>query len=121
MAKIAGSVAHEFRNPLNSLFLTTDLLEDELEGHEAVRESIAPTLAAIREEIERLNQIITHYLSLSRIAGASPEEMDLAATVRTSPRRAACAWPRTTSTCACGSTRASTASPPTPTRCGASS
>ena len=27
MAKIAGSVAHEFRNPLNSLFLNTDLLE----------------------------------------------------------------------------------------------
>ena len=77
MAKIAGSVAHEFRNPLNSLFLTTDLLEDELEGHEEVRESIAPTLSAIREEIERLNQIITHYLSLSRVAGSTPEEVDL--------------------------------------------
>jgi signal transduction histidine kinase len=77
MAKIAGSVAHEFRNPLNSLFLTTDLLEDELEGHEEVRSSIAPSLSAIREEIERLNQIITHYLSLSRIAGSSPEEVDL--------------------------------------------
>ena len=77
MAKIAGSVAHEFRNPLNSLFLSTDLLEDELEGRDEVRESIAPTLAAIREEIERLNQIITHYLSLSKISGASPEVMDL--------------------------------------------
>ncbi|MDF1702535.1 MAG: PAS domain-containing sensor histidine kinase [Planctomycetota bacterium] len=77
MAKIAGSVAHEFRNPLNSLFLSTDLLEDELEGHETVQASIAPTLAAIREEIERLNQIITHYLSLSRVAGAEPEDVDL--------------------------------------------
>jgi len=78
MAKIAGSVAHEFRNPLNSLFLSTDLLEDELEGREEVRKSIAPTLAAIREEVERLNQIITHYLSLSKISSASPEKMDLA-------------------------------------------
>ena len=77
MAKIAGSVAHEFRNPLNSLFLSTDLLEDELEGHGEVQESIAPTLAAIREEIERLNQIITHYLSLSRVAGSEPEVVDL--------------------------------------------
>lgn len=77
MAKIAGSVAHEFRNPLNSLFLATDLLEDELEGREDVRESIAPTLLAIREEIERLNQIITHYLALSQVAGAHPEEVDL--------------------------------------------
>ena len=77
MAKIAGSVAHEFRNPLNSLFLSTDLLEDELEGRASVRKAIAPTLSAIREEIERLNQIITHYLSLSKISSASPERMDL--------------------------------------------
>jgi len=94
MAKIAGSVAHEFRNPLNSLFLSTDLLEDELEGHEAVQASITPTLAAIREEIERLNQIITHYLSLSKIATASPEVVDLGAVVaafseETAPRLAA--------------------------------
>ncbi len=77
MAKIAGSVAHEFRNPLNSLFLSTDLLEDELEGHEDVQAAIGPTLAAIREEIERLNQIITHYLALSQIGGEQPEELDL--------------------------------------------
>ena len=82
MAKIAGSVAHEFRNPLNSLFLSTDLLEDELSGRKAVQESIAPTLAAIREEIERLNQIITHYLSLSRISGAEPEILGLGEVVR---------------------------------------
>jgi signal transduction histidine kinase len=82
MAKIAGSVAHEFRNPLNSLFLATDLLEDELEGNEEVRGAIAPTLSAIREEIERLNQIIAHYLSLSKIATASPEVVDLGAAVR---------------------------------------
>jgi len=93
MAKIAGSVAHEFRNPLNSLFLSTDLLEDELEGSEAIQASIAPTLAAIREEIERLNQIITHYLSLSKIATASPEIVDLGAIVsaffeETAPRLA---------------------------------
>ena len=77
MAKIAGSVAHEFRNPLNSLFLTTDLLEDELEGNEDIQTAIAPTLAAIREEIERLNQIISHYLSLSKIASSAPQVMDL--------------------------------------------
>ncbi|MCA9315056.1 MAG: ATP-binding protein [Planctomycetota bacterium] len=77
MAKIAGSVAHEFRNPLNSLFLSTDLLEDELEGHGDVQAAIGPTLAAIREEIERLNQIITHYLALSQIGGEEPEELDL--------------------------------------------
>ncbi len=81
MAKIAGSVAHEFRNPLNSLFLSTDLLEDELEGSGAPEEAIAPTLAAIREEIERLNQIIHNYLSLSKVAAHVPEVLDLGAVV----------------------------------------
>jgi PAS domain S-box-containing protein len=82
MAKIAGSVAHEFRNPLNSLFLSTDLLEDELEGEGALRETIAPTLAAIREEVERLNQIITHYLALSKISSTRREVLDLGSAVR---------------------------------------
>jgi signal transduction histidine kinase len=77
MARIAASVAHEFRNPLNSLFLSADLLEDELSGSGALGETIAPTLAAIREEVERLNHIITHYLALSKIGGASRESVDL--------------------------------------------
>lgn len=77
MAKIAGSVAHEFRNPLNSLFLSADLLEDELAGSGALGSSIAPTLTAIREEVERLNQIITHYLALSKIASSERERVDV--------------------------------------------
>jgi signal transduction histidine kinase len=75
MAKIAGSIAHEFRNPLNSLFLSADLLEDELA--EGANESVTATLGAVREEVERLNQIITHYLALSKIGGTQRETLDL--------------------------------------------
>ncbi len=81
MAKIAGSIAHEIRNPLNSLFLSADLLEDEL-GGVAGGESVSATLGAIREEIERLNQIITHYLALSKIGGTERETVDLGRFVR---------------------------------------
>jgi signal transduction histidine kinase len=81
MAKIAGSVAHEFRNPLNSLFLSADLLEDELAGRDA-GEAITPTLAAIREEVERLNQIINHYLALSKVESTDPVIVDLGETVQ---------------------------------------
>jgi signal transduction histidine kinase len=77
MAKIAGSIAHEFRNPLNSLFLSADLLEDELGGGDQASESVTATLGAVREEIERLNQIITHYLALSKIGGTERETLDL--------------------------------------------
>ncbi len=81
MAKIAGSVAHEFRNPLNSLFLSADLLEDELAGRDA-GEAITPTLTAIREEVERLNQIINHYLALSKVESTDPVIVDLGETVQ---------------------------------------
>jgi signal transduction histidine kinase len=82
MAKIAASVAHEFRNPLNSLFLSADLLEDELTEQKALGRGVEATLAAIREEVERLDRIITHYLSLSKIGSAAPEAMDLAGAVQ---------------------------------------
>lgn len=77
MAKVAGSIAHEFRNPLNSLFLSADLLEDELGSAGTASESVTATLGAVREEIERLNQIITHYLALSKIGGSERETVDL--------------------------------------------
>lgn len=77
MAKVAGSIAHEFRNPLNSLFLSADLLEDELGSAGTASESVTATLGAVREEIERLNQIITHYLALSKIGGSQRETVDL--------------------------------------------
>ncbi|MCS6988905.1 MAG: ATP-binding protein [Chloroherpetonaceae bacterium] len=65
MAKIAGAVAHEVRNPLNSIILNLDLLEDELPSRQNDR--LAKQLAIFREEIEKLNAIVTNYLSLSRL------------------------------------------------------
>ncbi|MGQ0614239.1 MAG: two-component system sensor histidine kinase NtrB [Planctomycetaceae bacterium] len=77
MAKIAGSVAHEIRNPLNALFLNADLLEDELREAQGMSESIGEILGVMREEIERLNEIIKNYLSLSKLANANFEILDL--------------------------------------------
>ncbi len=65
MAKIAGAVAHEVRNPLNSIMLNLDLLEDELPENPSER--LLKQLAIFREEIEKLNAIVTNYLSLSRL------------------------------------------------------
>jgi len=77
MAKIAGSVAHEIRNPLNALFLNADLLEDELSEGGEPPESIQENLRVMREEIERLNEIIKDYLSLSKLGSANFEVLDL--------------------------------------------
>jgi len=77
MAKIAGSVAHEIRNPLNTLFLNIDLLEDELGEQGLSSDPIEETIGVMREEIERLNDIIKNYLSLSKLANANFERLDL--------------------------------------------
>jgi PAS domain S-box-containing protein len=77
MAKIAGSVAHEIRNPLNALFLNSDLLEDELREQGDLPASIEEVLRVMREEIERLNGIIKNYLSLSKLTSANFERLDL--------------------------------------------
>jgi len=82
MAKIAGSVAHEIRNPLNALFLNTDLLEDELREGGETAAAIEQILRVMREEIERLNQIIKNYLSLSKLTSSNFERLDLNQVVR---------------------------------------
>ncbi|MEM8882867.1 MAG: ATP-binding protein [Planctomycetota bacterium] len=82
MAKIAGSVAHEIRNPLNALFLNIDLLEDELGEMGDTPAPLDETMGVMREEIERLNDIIKNYLSLSKLANANFERLDLNAVLR---------------------------------------
>ena len=58
-------MAHEFRNPLNSLFLSTDLLEDELEVTTAsqMKTKISEVPLAVyvitREEIDRYTYQMT--------------------------------------------------------------
>jgi signal transduction histidine kinase len=61
--KMAGQVAHEDRNPLSSIGLNTELLEDELGDSE--RESEARELCRkIRNEVDRLTQVTEIYLGL---------------------------------------------------------
>ncbi|MEW6088612.1 MAG: ATP-binding protein [bacterium] len=69
MGTIAGCVAHEIRNPLNSLFLNTDLLEDEIKR--IIKEftpKLEHRLGIIHKEIDRLNDIVDDYLSLSKLS-----------------------------------------------------
>lgn len=82
MAKVAGSVAHEIRNPLNALFLNADLLEEELGEAGKLPAAIEETLRVMREEIERLNEIIKNYLSLSKLGNPNFERLELNEVVR---------------------------------------
>ncbi len=75
---LASGLAHEIRNPLNSLNLNMQLLEEELSGGAAVppRAQASGRLMAItRDEIHRLERLVTDFLQYARPRPLEPEEI----------------------------------------------
>jgi signal transduction histidine kinase len=78
LGRLAGAVSHEIRNPLAAIFLHADVLEDELKlpaGGD--RAQICRSLAAIKEEVSRLHDLVQQYLSLARLSDLRCEPVDL--------------------------------------------
>lgn len=74
IGKMAAHVTHEIRNPLSSLALNAELLEEELgDNPEAVS-----LHRAIKSEIDRLTALSERYLSVARRKPPRFEEEDLA-------------------------------------------
>ena len=68
VGKIAATIAHEVRNPLSSIGLNTELLEDELGGlSEAQAEEARGLCKAITGEVDRLTEITGSYLSMAKV------------------------------------------------------
>lgn len=78
--KMAAQVTHEIRNPLSSLGLNAELLEDELEASPDRPEARA-LLRAMQDEIERLTGITESYLRFARLPSPELELADLNRTV----------------------------------------
>ncbi len=64
MGRMAAHVTHEVRNPLSSIGLNVELLEEEIEGAGAEAKAL---LRAIEKEIDRLTAITEEYLRLARL------------------------------------------------------
>jgi signal transduction histidine kinase len=66
-AKLASHVAHEVRNPLSSIMLNTELLEEEAAkcGCDSAPEAAA-LIASIKKEAERLQHLTDEYLAFAR-------------------------------------------------------
>lgn len=73
LSRLLARFAHEVRNPLSSLDIHVQLLEEDLENAPVpVREKTAGRLEIIHGEIHRLENIVKHFLSL-----AGPSSLDL--------------------------------------------
>ncbi|AKT36651.1 sensor histidine kinase [Chondromyces crocatus] len=65
IGKMAAHITHEIRNPLSSIGLNLELLEEEIAKLQEGRES-AQLVSAIRAEVDRLSRIAEQYLSVAR-------------------------------------------------------
>ena len=63
IGKFASQIAHEIRNPLSSISLNIELLEDELKGSS---EEARNLIRSVLKELDRLNEIVGEYLQFSR-------------------------------------------------------
>ncbi|MGE5185191.1 MAG: ATP-binding protein [Acidobacteriota bacterium] len=64
IGKMAAMIAHEVRNPLSSIGLNTELLDEELEGASAEAKQL---LGSIHREVDRLSAITEEYLAFARL------------------------------------------------------
>ncbi len=74
IGKMAAHVTHEIRNPLSSIALNVELLEDDLASATAESRDL---LGAIRKEVERLTELSGQYLSFARRGPQRLEVEDL--------------------------------------------
>lgn len=76
--KMAAKVAHEIRNPLSSISLNAELLEDEIAGYKVHNIAEARTLLkSIISEVDRVTALTEEYLQFSRLPQVNPTQGSL--------------------------------------------
>jgi two-component system, NtrC family, sensor kinase len=81
IGKMAAHVTHEIRNPLSSIALNIEMLEDEASNWSAEAKLL---LSAVQKELGRLTGLTEQYLSIARHSAAKIELEDLGSIVKES-------------------------------------
>jgi nitrogen fixation/metabolism regulation signal transduction histidine kinase len=63
VGRFASQIAHEIRNPLNSISLNIELLEDEFKDSDSEARGL---IRSVLRELDRLNGIVSEYLQFAR-------------------------------------------------------
>ena len=78
LSRLAGVLAHEFRNPLTTIFLHADILEDALRRLESSQHpQLLHFLRVMRQEVERIDDLIQQYFWLARLPDLERQPEDL--------------------------------------------
>ncbi|MEI6566496.1 MAG: histidine kinase dimerization/phospho-acceptor domain-containing protein, partial [Verrucomicrobiota bacterium] len=74
LARLLGRLAHEIRNPLSSVDIHFQLLEEDLLGVEPdLLQKLSPRLELIQGELHRLKTIVERFLRLASPSAIDPE------------------------------------------------
>jgi signal transduction histidine kinase len=83
MGRFASALAHEIRNPLNSISLAIDHLRNRLApGDEPRTSEFQALMATLKSEVTRLNRLVGDFLSSGQPARLDPRPCDVGAVVR---------------------------------------
>ena len=66
IANLGDSVAHEIRNPLNSIHMNVQLLREGLRADAPDRERLDRTASVVQREIKRLDRVVRDFVQYSR-------------------------------------------------------
>jgi signal transduction histidine kinase len=78
LARLLGRLAHEIRNPLSSLDIHVQLLEEDLAAlTPELRKPLTPRLEIIHGELHRLEAIVERFLRLAGPAGVDLEPVEV--------------------------------------------
>lgn len=74
LGEIAGSLAHEIRNPLNTINMNVQLLEEQLSDKD---DAVVKKIHRVRNEVIRLDGILTSFLRFARPPKLSLKKVDV--------------------------------------------
>lgn len=77
LGQLAATVSHEIHNPLQTLTLNIESLEEEL----SPSGTLAEVFADIKVELARMHSVVADYLSLARVPSVRREPIDVGAMV----------------------------------------
>lgn len=83
VSDLLSGLAHEIRNPLNSMsLLAENILDNFVQNCAAGKDSCAPYLGGIKEEIDRLKRLLDEFLDFARIPTQEPVPVNAAVVLR---------------------------------------